>query len=136
MKFERKTATVAGNATKVWTVPDGEIWHIVHMHVSYVGDATAANRFPTFITEDSSSIQLSKYSVGVATTANLTIAFEWIPGTPRETGVVETSAICAIPRDFMITPEDTLTYSVRNGVAGDSGVVYLDVKVYPNSHQF
>jgi hypothetical protein len=121
MYVQKRSASVAGNATHSWTVPTNKI-HVVHFgHVILTTDGTAANRYLEVSIIDADSNEIFDTHSGAAVTASTSNQHHTLmPGIYRETSFTNGSIQVPIPAYMVLMPGFTFQVSVTNGVAGDS----------------
>ena len=90
------------DSDKVLSVPSGEIWRILNIHVELVTTATVGNRQMRVEIRDDADDIIGQFSAGAVQAASLTVAYEFMPGVARETAVVDSSLLVPIPLDLIL----------------------------------
>lgn len=96
--------STADDSDKTIVVPDGEIWLLDWLHVTYVSTATVGNRQIVLRLYDSANVLRGDWHAGAVQAASLTRHYAFQPGIYRETAFVDGDIQVAIPDKLVIPP--------------------------------
>lgn len=124
-------ATVNDN-DKSFVVPEGEMWKVNDVFVTFISAANVGNRQIIFEINDVAGNVLERVSAGAVQAASLTRYYSFIPGGERDTAFVDGGIIMPIPSTlYLLSGQSIRIRDSANIAAGvDDMTVALNVSVY------
>lgn len=92
----------ANDSDKAIVVPDGEMWQLDWLHVTFVSTATVGNRQILLSLYDNADVLQADWHAGAVQAASLTRHYMFQPGIYRETAFVNGEIQVSIPRKLVI----------------------------------
>jgi len=96
-------ANPAANAEVDDTVPEGEVWEVLAVILTFVADANAANRTVRLAFQDENDAEIYGVANGTAITATQTVGIEAAPLGAAPSNITGTQYVI-IPQNFWLGP--------------------------------
>lgn len=100
----------ANDSDKSFTVPDGEMWKLLHGNVILVTSATVGNRQIRFTVTDQDGNIVGYIPAGAVQAASTTRSYGFMQGIYRETAFVDTMIQVPIPIDLYLPSGSTVRF--------------------------
>jgi len=132
-KPELQIEETANDSDKPITVPAGQIWRVLWIHVELATTATVGNRQIAIEGRDASDDIIFSESAGAVQAASLTYTYTCQPGAVREAAFVNGQINLPIPPDFILPAgyDVHIFDSAAVAAAADDMVVQMMVEKRP-----
>ncbi len=97
IKYRFKRDAAINDSSKVFTVPDSEVWIITHVNVKTVATADAGTRQHRVIVRDTSDNVVVQIEAGAGFTQGQTQTVDFFPGAPDNTTEINDTLKTAMP---------------------------------------
>jgi len=124
--------TTENSSDKTYTVPDGELWRLLHVYVTLVTTAKVGNRQVVVEGKNSAGLVLGRISAGAVQAASSTKYYNYMQGTYRETAFINNDIQVPIPVDVYLSEGASLHVydSAAIDAAADDMTVSYSVQIY------
>lgn len=131
VRYRYETDATANDSSKVWTVPDGELWVITHISANCTATATAGNRRLRVIARDTADNIYVQAEAATTFAATETQHADFFPGAPEATAEVNDTLRVPMPVLILLPGHDLV---VEDGAGVDAAADDMTVNFVYSVH--
>lgn len=117
IKYGFKTDAALNDSSKIFTVPNGEVWVVTHVNAQLTATATVGNRRLRVIARDAADTIVVQAEAGATFAATETQNADFFPGAPDNSTEINDTLKVAMPILILLPGWDLV---VEDGTAVDA----------------